>query len=134
MLLLPIFSVSAQGLLANITCATSKNNCELNDFVRLAVEISKWILGITGSLALLAFIYGGFVWMLSGGSSERVQKGKQIFTGAVIGLVIVFTSYMIIGFVLVKSGFIQQGDNWATTAFDWTQNRTVNQIFNNPTP
>lgn len=92
------------------------NNQTLGGFIKLAEVISKWILGITGSLALLAFIYGGFVWMLSGGSSERVNKGKQIFLGAVVGLVIVFASYMIIGFVLTTSG-LATSDSWSTSAF-----------------
>ncbi len=62
------------------------------------------ILGITGSLALLAFIAGGIMFLISAGSSERVTRAKQILLGAVIGLVIVFTSFMIIQFVYTALG------------------------------
>jgi phosphotransferase system glucose/maltose/N-acetylglucosamine-specific IIC component len=66
----------------------------------LAVNIARWILGIVGSLSLVMFIYGGFMFLISGGSSESVQKAKKIILAAVIGLIIVFCSWLIIRFVL----------------------------------
>lgn len=88
-------------------CPTGENcgNYSLNDFIQLAVNVSNKILGLVGSLALLAFVYGGVVFLISGGSSEKVEKGKQILIGAVIGLVIVFASYMIIQFTMDALGY-----------------------------
>jgi len=59
-------------------------------------------LGIVGSLALLMFIYGGFVWLTSAGSSDKVTKGKNILVWATIGLVVIFMSYGATKFVLDK--------------------------------
>lgn len=75
-------------------------NYELNDFMLLAVNIARWILGIVGSLSLVMFIYGGFMFLISGGSADSVQKAKKIILAAVIGLIIVFCSWLIIRFVL----------------------------------
>lgn len=61
-------------------------------------------LGILGSLALATFIYGGFVWMLSGGSPENIEKGKKILVWAAIGLIIILTSYVTVSFVFNKEG------------------------------
>ena len=47
------------------------------------------------------FIYGGLVWMTAAGSNEKVQKGKDILIWATVGLVIIFTSYALVRFVLV---------------------------------
>lgn len=58
------------------------------------------VLGIIGSLALVMFIYGGATWMLSGGNQERVTKGKQIIIWAALGIVIIFTAYALVKFVL----------------------------------
>ena len=58
------------------------------------------ILGLVGSIALLMFIYGGFTWMTAAGKSERVQKGKDIIIWAVIGLVVIFTSYAAVQFII----------------------------------
>ena len=60
---------------------------------------------ILGSLALVMFIYGGFQWMISGGNSEKVQKGKDILTWAFFGLLIIFSSYIIVKFIL-NEGFL----------------------------
>jgi type IV secretory pathway VirB2 component (pilin) len=58
------------------------------------------VLGIIGSLALVMFIYGGATWMLSAGNQERVTKGKQILIWATIGIVIIFTAYALVKFLL----------------------------------
>ena len=130
-LFLPAFSVNAITLVEGLDCAKtsldpSLQTCTLNDFIRIAVNLSQIILGLTGSLALLAFIYGGFVFLLSGGSAQNVEKGKGILKAAVIGLVIVFASYTIIQFVLTQAGLIDEttgkfknpefnkSDNWNT--------------------
>lgn len=120
-LLLPAMPVHAASLLDSTFKCTGISEgsqkvdpkdqvCTLNDFIRIAVNLSKIILGLTGSLALLAFVYGGFVFLLSGGSAQNVEKGKGILKAAVIGLVIVFASYAIIKFVMNTAGLDWQGD------------------------
>jgi hypothetical protein len=73
-------------------------NYSLNDILSLAITVSNWILGSVGAIALLFFVYGGFVFILSGGNEERVKEGKQILINSIIGLAIVFTSFIIIRF------------------------------------
>jgi len=73
-------------------------NYSLNDIMRVFINVSNWILGVVGSVALLFFVYGGFVFIFSGGNEEKVKQGKQILIGAIIGLVIVFASFLIIKF------------------------------------
>lgn len=90
----------------------------LNDIVRTAIKGSKIVLGMVGSLALLAFICGGVMFLISGGSSEKVEKGKQIIIGAVIGLIVVFTSYMIIQFTMDALGIEKAGGGkWSTSGW-----------------
>lgn len=89
---------------------------QLNDLVQLLINISDWILAVSGAAALLAFIIGGVMFLISGGSPDRVTSGKNWLKGAIIGLVIVFTSYMIIDFVMNNIfGLKHEGfGNWAT--------------------
>ncbi|MEK9152812.1 MAG: hypothetical protein AAB692_05610, partial [Patescibacteria group bacterium] len=52
--------------------------------------------GISGSIALLMFVYGGFLWLTSAGNEEQVTKGKNVFTWSTIGLVVIFMAYAIV--------------------------------------
>ncbi len=70
---------------------------------QLIGKVIKAVVGIVGSLALLMFIYGGFTWMLSGGNSTAVERGKNILMWAAIGLVIIFMSYAIVNFIITKT-------------------------------
>lgn len=82
----------------------------LDDILAVAIGASRWILGIVGSLALIMFIYGGFTFLISAGSSDKVGQAKKIIVAAVIGLLIVFTSYLIIKFVLGSLGLDWRGN------------------------
>lgn len=120
-----IFTASAsEGLLpeqkgknpcqAGVNCG----NYSLNDMTNIAVKISEFILGIVGSLSLLAFVAGGLMMMLSGGKAELVTRGKQTIIGATIGLIIVFTSYTIIYFIFKSLGIAQPANsNWFTAGW-----------------
>ncbi len=83
---------------------------ELNDLVKVGVNISVLILGVVGSLALIMFVYGGVMMLISAGNSEKVSKAKNIIMAAVIGIIIVFFSYAIIRFTMKALGV------------DWTGN------------
>ncbi len=100
---------SASGKACSAGDATYCGNYEINDFIVLAINISKWILGMVGSLSLVMFIYGGVLFLISGGGSEKITQAKKIIVAAIIGLVIVFASYLIIKFVLGSMGLTWSG-------------------------
>ncbi|MCK4968358.1 MAG: TrbC/VirB2 family protein [Candidatus Aenigmarchaeota archaeon] len=62
--------------------------------------IIKIILGVVGALALVMVIYGGFMWMTSGGKADQVKKGKDTLVWAVAGLALIFFSYVLVNFVI----------------------------------
>ena len=62
----------------------------------LMSNIIKVIIGVTGANALFFFVYGGFLWMISAGNPEKVKKGKDVFLWATIGLIVIFSSYVIL--------------------------------------
>lgn len=88
----------------------------LNDMLSIATWAAKWILGIVGSLTLLMFVYGGFILLTSAGSNEKVGEAKKIITAAVIGLIIVFSSAMIIRFVSTSLGLSWSGEKLETAS------------------
>lgn len=66
---------------------------------QLIGKVINGFLGVTGSIALIVFIWGGFTWMTSAGSSEKVAHGKETIVWATIGLVVIFSAYAMVRFV-----------------------------------
>ncbi len=62
--------------------------------------IIKAVLGVVGALALAMFVYGGFLWLTSGGNPDRIKKGKDVLIWATIGLIVIFSSYALVDFVI----------------------------------
>ncbi len=65
----------------------------------LVGDIIKALLGLTGTISLIYFIIGGFMWMTAGGNKDNIQKGKNTLVWATLGLVIIFSAYSILTFV-----------------------------------
>jgi len=90
---------SATGLVFNNPlCPDSNPNCVTpQSFIG---RIINAILGVVGSIALLMFIYGGFLWMTSQGNEKKVTDGKNILLWAALGMALIFMSYAIVRFFI----------------------------------
>lgn len=71
-------------------------------------RLIRAMLGVTGSIALLMFIWGGFLWLISAGEPEKVKKGKDAMKWATLGLVVIMGAYMIVNTIItaLESGTI----------------------------
>lgn len=78
------------------------NPISSNSIPALIGRVITAVLGVVGSIALLMVIYGGFTWMLAAGSSEKIKKGRDIIVWAMLGLVVIFTSYALVRFVITS--------------------------------
>ena len=65
----------------------------------IAGRIINAALGLIGSITLLVFVYGGFLWLTSGGNEKAVAKGKDAMKWAAIGIIIIFSSAALVQFV-----------------------------------
>ncbi|MFA6521997.1 MAG: pilin [Patescibacteria group bacterium] len=83
-----------------------EGKCDLDDILQVIVNISVFILGISGTVVLCVFIYGGFLFITAQGKPDQVKTGQQALIGAVIGIFIVFASYAIVLFIVsvLKTG------------------------------
>jgi hypothetical protein len=98
--------VLAQGL---VPC--SGTDCTIESFFTMMVNVYTFIvLQIATPLAVIALVVGGIFMMLAAGNPNLMSTGKKIFWSAIIGLVLVFASYLIISFILTTIGF---RGNWA---------------------
>ena len=97
------------GFLDNLACI-SDGDCQLDDVVLGVVYLIRLMLGGMGAVALVYFVIGGLQWLTSGGSPEKVKKGRDIITNTIFALVVAFSSYIILDFFVnnllgVKEGY-----------------------------
>jgi len=85
------------------SASTTNLDNPLGDVDTVQVLIGRIInsaLGIIGSITLLMFVYGGFVWMTSSGSSDKIKKGKDIILWSAVGLAVIFSSYALVALII----------------------------------
>lgn len=67
-------------------------DCNLSTVELMFTNVAKIILGVTGSLALAVFVYGGILFMISSGNPSNVAKATKVLRTAVIGLALIILS------------------------------------------
>lgn len=63
------------------------------------IKLIELLTKIIGSFALLVFIAGGLVMMISHGNAQLQTKGKQMILYSLLGIVVAFSSLIIVTFV-----------------------------------
>jgi hypothetical protein len=79
-----------------VPCGGSQDPCTWCHFGKLIENIIDFLMYLVFPLAVLMIVIGGILIMTSGGSSSRFSKGKEMITGAIIGILIALISWMII--------------------------------------
>ncbi len=64
------------------------------------VRIINVALGFLGIIVLLFVLYGGYLWLTSGGDERKVETAKRVLKNSAIGLVIIILSFAITSFIL----------------------------------
>lgn len=77
--------------------------CTIQGFMLWALRNS---LAFAGTIAVLFIIYGGYLYLTSGGNEESAEQGRKTMVNSVIGLVVIIMSYVIVRVVtnLLTSG------------------------------
>ena len=83
------------------TSRSKLKKISVSDPSALVGTVLRAVLGLTGSIALLMFVYGGFLWLTSGGSPDKIKKAQGILVWATLGLTLIFGSYAIIDKILL---------------------------------
>ncbi|OIO52095.1 hypothetical protein COY93_03625 [Candidatus Uhrbacteria bacterium CG_4_10_14_0_8_um_filter_58_22] len=71
------------------TCATGLDLPGIDCILEMVGNVAQLILGVTGGLALIMFVYGGFQMLTSGGVEGKIKKGIETLKAAVVGIVII---------------------------------------------
>ena len=109
-LLLPLL-VSAQGLVPCGGCAefdpdtgqclVQQSACKLCHLFQLVNNILNWILfTLIPIIAPIFVVIGGIYLLIARGDPGMFSKGKSVLTAAVIGLIIVYTAWVVLMTIL----------------------------------
>ncbi|MBU1255849.1 hypothetical protein KKE74_00955 [Patescibacteria group bacterium] len=98
LLLIGLFSVNLALAGGLVPCGgQGEKECNLCHIWQLADNILDFVtLQLVFPIAALLFVAAGVVFLISGGSEEKVTLARTIFTNTVIGLMIVLCSWLLI--------------------------------------
>lgn len=86
-------------------------------------NVTNFILGFLGFIAILIVIYGGFLYVTDAGKGEQTEKGKKAIQYAMIGIVIILGSFALVNTILLApQGTDQQLKGSAETGKTTTEN------------
>ncbi len=97
------FPVHAQSW-AGTGCLDSNGVATLNCLPVVFSNIVKAALMFVGAVAVILLIYAGIRFVMSGGDPKQVQQARSIITYAIIGLVLVLSSFAIIFLISYLTG------------------------------
>lgn len=110
--------VPAQSAMASVWVAPQNNSGAPDNLETITQNVTNWILGFIGLIAVLFIIWGGVQYLTAGGNQNQMEDAKTTIKNAVMGLVIAGIAYAIvtavIGPILGGSGAGGAGGTAAT--------------------
>ncbi|OGL67150.1 hypothetical protein A2856_03730 [Candidatus Uhrbacteria bacterium RIFCSPHIGHO2_01_FULL_63_20] len=94
---LSVTAVHAQGAFEQFGAATQLSATPLPIIV---ARLIRAFIGVLGIIAVVIIIFAGFRYMTSGGDVDKTSSAKRMLVQAVVGLVIILSSFAIAQFVL----------------------------------
>jgi len=92
----PSLAIETGPIWAGAGTCLDTGDCKPCDLIQIFVNVGKYILGLVGAVALMAFVYGGYFFLTAGGDSGKIGKGRQIIVQSAIALAIVFFAYLLV--------------------------------------
>ena len=95
LLLMPLLSNAAINLI------NPGNTFADIDFLDVLTNIANLIISFIAILGIIFLVYGGILYVTSGGDETRAEDGKRTITYAIIGLFLAASAYAIEKLILV---------------------------------
>ena len=97
----PLAGTSAEDLQKEAASGLfNLNKAKLGTPVTLINRAIRGLMAFIGSIALVLYIYAGFLWMTASGNAEQVNKAKTTMVWTTLGAAIMLASYMLASFIL----------------------------------
>ncbi|MDD5110733.1 MAG: hypothetical protein PHI63_06010 [Patescibacteria group bacterium] len=70
----------------------------------IAALAIKGFMSLLGIIFLCMVVYAGVIWMTAAGEEEKIRKAKSTLMTGSIGILIIFSAYMIASFIITAFG------------------------------
>jgi hypothetical protein len=87
----------------------------------IIARIIRVALSVVGIILVVVLLYAGYLWFTAAGRPEPVDKAKKILQQAIIGLLIIFSSYSITTFILNSLLDAALGGSVSSTATNYSE-------------
>ena len=71
----------------------------VNNIDQYVSRLFNWLLQLGGVVAAMVIVWGGYIYITAAGNQARVSQAKETITGGIIGLVLLFGSVTLLGFL-----------------------------------
>jgi len=59
-------------------------------------NVINWGLGVAGTVAVLMFVVGGFLYVTASGDEKRIERGKSVVRSSITGIIIILLAAIIV--------------------------------------
>ncbi|OIO51621.1 MAG: hypothetical protein AUJ11_01700 [Parcubacteria group bacterium CG1_02_44_65] len=96
-----VLAIGLEGPIVPCGTKSSGRDCTLCDLWQLASNIITFIsFNLAIPLGVFLFVVAGAIFLVSGGSPKMIEWAKTIFTNTVVGLIIIYISWLFIDTLL----------------------------------
>lgn len=93
-------SADPAGFEALLGCAIKTGRLSLQMIPYFISYFANWILGLSGLVAMLFIVIGGFMYIY-GGLTDQKEKGKKYIFNALLGMVLALLAWTIVSVIIV---------------------------------
>ena len=97
---LVILGISRYAIFEVLYPSSGQEIVNIDKFTLVVVRLTNFLSGFIVIGAILAFIYGGIIYVTSVGDDNKTGKAKKVFIGAIIALLIALAAFAIVNTVM----------------------------------
>ncbi len=80
----------------NVKLGTTECISDITQYTKIFYNL---FIGVIGIFAAVMIMYAGFQWISASGNSQKIERAKDSFTSAIIGVVIALISYVLLNLI-----------------------------------
>lgn len=103
--LISIAHAADKGL---VTCGGL--NCNVCEVLKTASQLFNWLLSISGAVAIVFLVIGGFVYLGAQGNRDKMRRAKDLVVKALVGFGIILLAWLVVQSFLKVFG--AKGESW----------------------